>query len=78
MFTYTQNYTKFYSDISNFEKQNLTRWCKMCRSNAPGVKNLILQIQDSVRPIRLKDLLCIIMRYRDFTIFKTAAAILDC
>jgi len=50
----------------------------MCRSNAPGVKNLILQIQDSVRQIRLKDLLCIIMRYRDFTISKTAAAILDC
>jgi len=43
------------------------------------LKNFILKIQDGRRPISLTDLLCIITRYRDFSIFKMAAvrAMLD-
>jgi len=41
-------------------------------SNAPAVKSLMLKIQHGGRPLHLRDPFCIIIKYREFSIFKTA------
>jgi len=42
-------------------------------SSAPPIKKFCLKTPDGRRPIRLRDLFCIIMRYCNLSIFKMAA-----